>query len=80
MQLKSTFRLYFLLFFFYLSGIFIPDALGQDCNTEITIEIQDAENGDPLAGAAIWINELDVGKSANDKGIVKFSNLCNGQK
>ena len=80
MQLKSTFRLYFLLFFFYLSGIFIPDALGQDCNTEITIEIQDAENGDPLAGAAIWINELDEGKAANDKGIVKFSNLCNGQK
>ncbi len=80
MQLKSLFPLYFLFSSVLIHFSFFFEASGQDCSAELILEIQDADNADPLSGAAVWINQLDKGQAADNNGIVKFSTLCVGQK
>lgn len=80
MRLKYLFKYNLLLLTLLLLCSFLFDAKGQSCNAELILEIQDAVDAEPLAGAAVWINPLDQGQAANNQGIVKFSTLCIGQK
>ncbi len=80
MHLKYLFKYNLLLLILLLHCSFLFDAKGQSCNAELILEIQDAVDAEPLAGAAVWINPLDQGQAANNLGIVKFSTLCIGQK
>ena len=41
--------------------------------------VRDAENAEPLPAATIYIQELNIGTTANAMGIFQFKNLPNGE-
>jgi iron complex outermembrane recepter protein len=54
-----------------------PHAAAQECTSGFKGIIED-ENGEPLAGATVWIETLKSGTSTDPNGTFRFSNACPG--